>query len=296
MRKSYGLVKYFPAAANIFKFIMPRLLDFSSYPVLKGKIARLERERQIRIESINNHAELHKFHKSILSQLIPPSPFFLELRRIGADRDGGYFIPLMEEAKLPWITIGLGFNCHFENEMASLGSKVDTFDHTIPWAPNSLSKLVKWHKIGWGKGEEENLKKIDEIRRIANHESSEGWNLKFDIENAEWELITQLLENPHAFSLPIIITCELHEMLWKPGSDFKLSILEKLCTHYIPLHLHGNNFSALHVEEDYLIYDALEVTLIRKDLFEKLTPVATNLQKSPANDPNSQDYEIRLIK
>lgn len=296
MRKSFGLVKYFPAMARVFRFAMPRLLDFSSYPLYRGKIARLERERQIQIESISNQGKLQEFHKNILSQLIPPFPFFSELRRVGADRDGGYFIPLIEEAKEPWITIGLGFNCHFENEIAALGSKVDTFDHTIPWSPRSLSKLVKWNKIGWGNEEQENVKTISQIRRIAGHVLSDGWNLKFDIENAEWPLIVQLFEGYGTASLPNIVTCELHELLWKPGCDYKVSALEKLRVHYTPIHLHGNNFSALYAEVDYLIYDALEVTFIRNDLFGKLTPVAADVTRSLANDSTSPDYEIRLAQ
>lgn len=296
MRKSFGLVKYFPGTARVFRFAMPRLLDFSSYPLYRGKITRLERERQIQIESIIDQEKLQDFHKSILSQLIPPFPFFAELKRVGAIQDGGYFIPLIEEAKQPWITIGLGFNCYFENEIAALGSKVDTFDHTIPWSPKSLSKLVKWNKIGWGNEEQENLKTISQIRRIANHDLSDGWNLKFDIENAEWPLIVQLLEGLYSDSLPNIIACELHELLWKPGCDYKVSVLEKLRVHYTPIHLHGNNFSALYAEVDYLIYDALEVTFIRNDLFGRLTPVTTDVVRPAANDSTSPDYEIRLIK
>jgi hypothetical protein len=296
MRKSFGLVKYLPMTARVFRFAMPRLLDFSSYPLYRGKIARLERERQIQIESISNKVKLQEFHKNILSQLIPPFPFFAELSRVGAVRDGGYFIPLIKEAKQPWITIGLGFNCHFENEVAALGSKVDAFDHTIPWSPKSLSKLVKWNRIGWGNEEQENLKTIGQIRRIANHNLSEGWNLKFDIENAEWPLVNQLLEDLDTVSLPSIITCELHELLWKPGCDYKLSVLQKLRVHYTPIHLHGNNFSALYAEVDYLIYDALEVTFIRKDLFGKLTPVPSEVVRPPANDSSSPDYEIRLVE
>jgi hypothetical protein len=296
LRKSFGLVKFFPVTARFFRFVMPRMLDFSSYPLYKGKIARLERERQVQIESLNNQVGMQKFHKNILSQLIPPFPFFAELRRVGADRDGGYFIPLIEEAKEPWITIGLGFNCHFENEIAALGSKVDTFDHTIPWSPKSLSKLVKWNKIGWGNEEQENVKTISQIRRVAGHVLSDGWNLKFDIENAEWSLIVQLFEDLNNDSLPNIITCELHELLWKPGCDYKVSVLENLRIHYTPIHLHGNNFSALYAEVDYLIYDALEVTFIRNDLFGRLTPVRTDVVKPAANDSTSPDYEIRLIK
>jgi len=295
MKKSFGLVKHFPFVAKIFRFVMPRLLDFSSYPFYKGKITRLERERQIHVESINNPLELRNFHKSVLSQLIPSYSSFAELRRVGAIRDGGYFIPFIEEIKQPWITVGLGFNCHFENEIAALGSKVDTFDHTIPWAPSSLSKLVKWNKIGWGGNEKQNgLATINQIRRIANHDLYQGWNLKFDIENGEWPLITQLFEGLDSYSLPSIITCELHELLWKPGCDYKLTVLKELRVHYTPVHLHGNNFSALYAEVDYLIYDALEITFIRNDLFRKLTPITADVIKPPANDSSSPDYEIRL--
>jgi hypothetical protein len=142
MKKSFGLVRYIPVSARFFRFVMPRLLDFTSYPLYKGKIARLERERQLYIQSINNGTIVNNFHKSILHQIIPSHSNYSELKRVGAVRDGGYYIPIIEETGFPWITVGLGFNCFFENEISSLGFKVDTFDHTIPWAPSSLSKLV----------------------------------------------------------------------------------------------------------------------------------------------------------
>jgi hypothetical protein len=294
MKKSLGLVKYFPIAARIFSFVMPRLLDFSSYPLHKGKVARLERERQMNIESINFGAAVNNFHKSILSLLTPTHSNYSELKRVGAVRDGGYQIPIIEETKYSWITVGLGFNCHFENEISSLGSKVHTFDHTIPWAPSSLSKHVKWNKIGWGHGDQDSLATIENIRKIADHDLAEGWNLKFDIENAEWSLISQLFHMDGFESLPSIITCELHELLWKPGCEYKLKVLRELRNHYFPIHLHGNNFSAVYATHDYLIYDALELTFIRNDLLEKLTPVSGNGEEPSANDPTSPDFEIRL--
>jgi hypothetical protein len=294
MKKSFGLVRYFPISANFFSFVMPRLLDFSSYPLHKGKIARLERERQIQIESINNEEKVNNFHKTILSQLIPLHSNYSELKRVGAVRDGGYFIPIIDETKYPWITIGLGFNCFFENEIASLGARVDTFDHTIPWAPSSLSKAVKWNKIGWGDKYQESLMTIDGIRQSAGHDLTEGWNLKFDIENAEWPLISQLFHVGDLGRLPSIITCELHELLWKPGCEYKLQVLKDLRDRYSPIHLHGNNFSAIHATHDYLIYDALELTLIRNDLFEKLTPATGKGEEPSANDSTSPDFQIRL--
>jgi hypothetical protein len=273
---------------------MPRLLDFSTYPLYKGKIARLERERQIHIQSMNYGETVNDFHKSILSLLIPSHVSYSELKRVGAVRDGGYHIPVIEETKFPWITIGLGFNCHFENEISLLGSKVDTFDHTIPWAPSSLSKLVKWNKIGWGDKNQGSLATIDKIREVAGHNLAQGWNLKFDIENAEWPLISQLFHLGDLGSLPSIVTCELHELLWKPDCEYKLQILRELRNHYSPVCLHGNNFSALHASHDYLIYDALEVTFIRNDLLEKLTPVTWKGEESSANDSTSPDFQIRL--
>ena len=294
MKKSFGLVRYFPVSAKFFRFIMPRLLDFSSYPLYKGKIARLERERQIYIQAINSGSMVNDFHKSVLSQLIPSHSSYSELKRVGAVRDGGYYIPIIEETRFPWITIGLGFNCQFENEISSLGSKVDTFDHTIPWAPSSLSKRVKWNKVGWGDKNQESLATIKGIRQLAGHDLTKGWNLKFDIENAEWPLISQLFHVGDLERLPSIITCELHELLWKPGCEYKLQVLRDLRERYTPIHLHGNNFSAIHTTHDYLIYDALELTLIRNDLFEKLTPVAEIGEEPCANDATSPDFQIRL--
>lgn len=294
MKKSFGLVRYFPVTARFFRFVMPRLLDFTSYPLYKGKIARLERERQLYIQSITNGPIVNNFHKSILHQIIPSHSNYSEIKRVGAIRDGGYYIPIIEETGFPWITIGLGFNCFFENEISSLGFKVDTFDHTIPWAPSSLSKLVTWNKIGWGDKNQGHIATIDRIRQIAGHNLAEGWNLKFDIENAEWPLLSQLLQGEKFRTLPSIIICELHELLWKPGVEFKLQILSDLRDLYSPIYLHGNNFSALHASQDYLIYDALELTLIRNDLLEKLTPVNRANQEPAANDSSSPDFKIWL--
>ena len=265
---SFGLVRMFPFFSKIFRWATPRILDFSSYPIFKGKVLRMERERELALQAKFYEHEIDDRHTQILKLILPKSSEY-SLQRVGSRNDGGYLIPPETIFNSNWITIGLGFNCEFENDLVSAGSTVNTFDHTIPWRPKSLDKKVRWFKFGWGSGSQSDCGDLSTIFRKAEYQDDKDWNLKFDIEGSEWALLNQITKGSPGYKLPSLVTCELHNLLWSNNDDKVVEILEQFNIFYLPVYTHGNNFSSVYANKNYVIYDAVEVTWIRRDYSEK---------------------------
>jgi len=295
MQKTFGLVRFFPFLDGFFRWAVPRLLDFSSYPYLKGKIAKLEFERNLSYQYIQNKSQMDLYHCKILDILSTENSSYSEMVRLGSPNDGGYVIPSITQIKSPWITIGLGFNTSFENDLILLGTRVDSFDHTIAYRPRNLHKSVKWHKIGFGESNELDLMNLKDIIAKSQIDSEYDWNLKFDIENAEWDLLPEILKLKDDNKLPVIIVSELHQMIWNGSNEFKANLLNELSVEYFPVAVNGNNYSPLFVSANYTIYDAIEVTWLRKDFLNQLnlSHASGDILFTP-NDPNSKNFKIGI--
>jgi hypothetical protein len=195
----------------------------------------------------------------------------IDLGRVGSKNDGGYFLPTSFLSSRNWITIGLGSNIEFENDLCSRDSKVVSFDHTILGRPRQLNPKVRYFKLGWGTENKRNkLVNLESMLKIAEFTpiDSVSWCLKFDIEGNEWELMHQIHE---LVNKPALIICELHNLIYRNSGKLVENMHEtliELFKEYIACSIHGNNYSIYVRDKDYGIYDIAEVTLVRRDLVE----------------------------
>jgi hypothetical protein len=293
--RKIGLVRIAPFLSKFFFWAMPRLLNFSNYPYTKGKVMRLERERELAIEKAINSTSIIQHHKEILTLLLPKNKNFADFARVGAKNDGAYVIPSRLSSDSTWVTIGLGFNCDFENYLAARRCAVSTFDHTIPWKPKTLDSRVSWWRKGWGESGERDLLNLEEILNLSKISGDDDWSLKFDIEGAEWDLLGQIVNLGNRFKMPSVVVCELHNLLWNGKNSSYIQKLSMLSSFYIPVYANGNNYSAVDFESDFFIYDAVEVSWVNKkriDLLETTKPGAMFFEA--INDPTSKNYPLRL--
>lgn len=246
--------------------MMPKFLDFTDYRLTKTKIRNLEIQVNDLQERINNSTEVDEYYFKLIS-IIEPVQNNEKLIRLGSENDGGYIIPVRFMRNTSWITIGLGANVDFENELASLGNQVKSFDHTILSRPLRLSRLVTWYKIGWGSPKNSReLASLSDILRIAEIDLQRSWCLKFDIEGNEWDLISQI---HNLNKLPSLICCEIHGLKFNPDYSNNRDRIEKLqllLKHYECIYINGNNYSADLKSKYVNIHDIVELTLIKKDL------------------------------
>jgi len=272
MKKHFSLTKHFPFVNKIFISLFPKILDFTSYPAVRANISLLMEERNTYFRYSKNPIAAEEWNRKLLDILSSNFTPNVALERIGPINDGGYFIPKDFCQETNWITIGLGYNFVFENELANHNCKVITFDHTIPGRPKALNKNVTYSQKGWGSVKESlinyNLITLDTMVTVANFEagSNNFWGLKFDIEGNEWACLDQVEKTPNK---PAVIVCELHGLTWGSSKFHIADIfvgLTSLLSNYSVCFVNGNNYSPYFRTREYGIYEIIELTLIRNDL------------------------------
>ena len=263
MRK-FSLTKLIPKSRNFLYWLMPRLLDFSDFRRYQSRIQSVE-SQIIELQNRIRHAgEIDSYYLELLS-IISPIKSNIQLTRVGSKFDGGYLVPRNYLYEQQWITIGLGFNVDFENDLKSNNSFVNSFDHTISNRPAKLLKGVTWHKLGWGVSDKDNeLISLKKIMNLSCINYNDSWCLKFDIEGNEWNVLDEINELEY---LPDIICCEIHDLKWNEDqyvNQKKTRMLKELFFNYFCVNINGNNFSANMMSKFIEVHDTIELTLIKK--------------------------------
>ena len=273
VRRNYLLTQKFPFLVRIFRSITPKLLDFTDFPKYKSSVNLLLRERDFKLKYVSKSFEIDQWNLAILDLLSDKSIPSIKVERIGSFNDGGYFVPVEYCNSTNWITIGLGSNIDFENELASRKCNVISFDHTTPGRPRNLNSGVVYMPLGWGstnKKQKSTLISLTTMLTLAKDMDSfsDHWNLKFDIEGNEWKCLDQITKLKNK---PAIIVCELHFLIWNEIQDDKFNLLSELLSFYKICFIKGNNYSQYFFTPEYGIYDIIEITLIRNDLVGTLS-------------------------
>lgn len=183
------------------------------------------------------------------------------LALIGSNSDGSYVTSKESSMGKKWISIGIGSHFEFEQALSSLGNHVNGYDLQIGKFPKK-SQEFRITRTNWGTINSKTLKTLKMMIEESGIDVNEKWNLKFDIEGAEWDLLDQiyLLENP-----PVIIACELHNLVPRFNDqtlDLKIKNLTELDARYEAIFVKPNNYSAYILSEGIGFYDVVEVTWI----------------------------------
>jgi len=214
--------------------------------------------------------------------------------RVGSTEDGGYIIGDMIGDYDCYISAGVSneesFSRDFINKYNMNANNSWAFDGTIQSYPYHYTKKINFirRNIGANKtAQEANLSFFTE--RFNNI------FLKMDIEGGEYPWL--LCMDKKGLKKFKQITIEFHGInddSWGTNFNNKLKCLEKLAdTHYI-IHAHGNNFSSVTNK----IPDVIELTYIRKDVFDKEPELNTTqmpiLGLDFPNNVHRPDYDLNF--
>jgi Methyltransferase FkbM domain len=184
--------------------------------------------------------------------------------RLGRDGDGGYVMLDKLDGISSVLSFGIENEISWDLDMARRGCSIFMFDHTVDGPPEDNPHFHFYKKmIGPNEGPET----VSIESALRDHGAPERRNvLKIDIEGAEWSALdatpTATLDR---FSQ---IICEFHNFSHCSDAAWyarALRVMEKLNTHFIVVHVHGNNYSPYAIISNVPFPEVLEVTLVNRN-------------------------------
>jgi hypothetical protein len=232
--------------------------------------------------------------REILDLLSPHHLPLLTMERWGPDADGAYIVPanIMKHSTV-LLSGGVGDNVHFEADVAKHvpGIRMELYDHTIAAPPEHMPPGAIWHKIALSRMNRPGAVTLETAYENAKITKEDVVAIKLDIEDSEWSVIRATSDDFWANVSVLVI--ELHNLGVRSRRPRYRSVLEKLNTHLLPIHVHGNNYATMSEVRNYdtEIPEVIEVTYLNRKWF---TPVLwehdapTLLDQS--NCPGRADY------
>ena len=184
--------------------------------------------------------------------------------RLGSESDGGYVMPSMSKKSNTVLSIGIGDEVSFDNQLAELGARVLQFDHTIADSPSTHPR-IEFHRVGWGRDEGPFIS-LNSMVKMLDWEDARHPILKFDTEGAEWDcLFDATTEDLARFE---VLAGEFHafdELVNRAYFDKAYAVFSKLAlTHHV-VHMHANNAGGMVMLGGIPFPRLLELTYLRKD-------------------------------
>lgn len=188
------------------------------------------------------------------------------------------------------ISLGVSPYSPWDLDMANIGYQVLEYDASIK-APPYKHKNIIFHKKFVGVKDSNDTISFENVI-LQNHLNQDDCNvLQCDIEDCEWEILEQVdLSNIARFFPQMIF--EFHNC--NPNdtslSEPRLAILEKILTHYTPIHTHFNNFGAVFYSGGYFWGEVVEVSYLRNDLIPKNADKIKGVCLLNIDSPNMRGY------
>lgn len=189
--------------------------------------------------------------------------------RVGNKHDGGYV--LLDSFRsggenLVAYSFGISNDVSWDKHMACLGYDVFMYDHTIQSLPEKNNKF-HFFKQGITDGSSnKNLKTLEQLIKINQHESLSGMILKMDVEGAEYGF----LENVESSTLEQFdqIILELHGLTDIDITEKIVFALKKINKTHQLVHIHANNYARIRYVKRNIVPDTLEVLYVLKDKYQ----------------------------
>ena len=184
--------------------------------------------------------------------------------RIGSDHDGGYVMPSSSLKAGAVLSIGIGNEVSFDDELARRGARVIQFDHTIERSPSTLPG-IEFHRKGWGVRDEDPFVSLATMVRMLDWSAPRHPILKFDTEGAEWACLDAA--DPADLERFEVLTGEFHEfqnLVNREHFDVVRRVFEKLERTHRVIHLHANNAGGMVLLGGIPFPRLLELTWMRK--------------------------------
>lgn len=207
------------------------------------------------------HAELFA-----LLNLIRPWQIASDVKvRLGADGDGGYVMPSSSQRSNAVLSIGIGDEVSFDNQLAELGASVLQFDHTIADTP-SRHPRIRFHKLGWGERDQGPFLSLRSMMQMIDWDEARHPILKFDTEGAEWDCLGSA--DSADLARFEVLAGEFHDfqnLVNREYFDKAYAVFSKLAlTHHV-VHMHANNAGGMVMLGGIPFPRLLELTYLRKD-------------------------------
>ena len=188
--------------------------------------------------------------------------------RVGGNLDGGYVIikDVPYNGKILYA-FGVGGDVTFEYQLAADGYEVFLYDHTVKTLPQNHDNFHFFKKGLIGKKDinQPLLFEIEDLLCENGHIQECDMLLKVDVEGYEIDVFKNMKESIQCKFSQIVM--ELHGLSDISRWDDIIEAMENLNrTHYI-VHMHANNWSNAFYLGNEMISDAVELTLVRKDIF-----------------------------
>ncbi len=200
-----------------------------------------------------------------LLNLIRPWQMISDVKgRIGSDADGGYVMPSSSRKSNTVLSIGIGNEVSFDNDLALLGARVIQFDHTIEATP-SKHPNIEFNRLGWGARDEGSFVSLASMVKMIDWSQARHAILKFDTEGAEWDCLeTATVEDLDRFEVLTGEFHDFHNLVNRPHFDRVLAVFTKLCTTHRVIHMHANNAGGMIMLGGIPFPRLLELTFMRK--------------------------------
>ncbi len=240
--------------------------------LLSNAISVLMMDKKIVEESIT-----YVKTKKIISLLEPLKIQNSNFIRVGKKNDGGYVMlnnDLFKNSNIAY-SFGISNDTSWDETIAKYGKHIFMYDHTIDNLPNHHSNF-HFFKIGLtGTKTASNLKTIEELISINNHQNENNLLMKMDIEDCEWDVFKAVKsETLNQFSQIAIEFHNLSPYVDNDKYDLIIDVLNKINLTHQSVHIHANSdISVPHMMLNLVLPELLEVTFVRKidmnDLFEE---------------------------
>lgn len=202
--------------------------------------------------------------------LLCPKELYGPKIRLGRDIDGGYVIADMFKGVRSLLSYGVGPDVSFEYDVAQRGVDVFMFDHTVAATPQSHPRF---HYTREGVAAVANpamrLRTLEEhIATIGQKRLTNGI-LKIDIEGYEVEVLRAA--SPKTLAIFSQFALEFHSLSKLNEAEFRKNVREcllRINENFNLIHVHANNGGGVVNVEGFMIPDVLELTYVRKDLFQ----------------------------
>ena len=263
----------------------------NKYNLLDVKLKKRLKSQGLEYCFLNNKEEDY----CIYPLLIPKKVIGRNLTLVGPKKDGGYvLLDDFENIRIAY-SFGIFNDTSFDFSLAEKKIDIYMYDHTISSLPCNNSKF-HWKKIGLSgnKKKNNNLKTLKELLIENGHINEKNMILKIDVENSEWEAISDISDDILKKFKYIII--EYH--FWKDKMPYYYSILKKLLNNHQIIYTHCNGCGEVRVYGNNVICSALEVTYVIKDNYQfskddSIYPIK-NLEVK--NCGRLSKYDLNLIK
>jgi hypothetical protein len=225
-------------------------------------------------------------HKINLPKILQPFEC-IDLIRVGKDYDGGYLVnseDMLKTSQL--ISLGVGPDWSFEKQFVKINDcSVVAYDEKIDSPDDEYRNFFVGNKKHILKNIGHNFNNVPFENIIQEHDIF----LKCDIEGAEYDLFSKLIEYSSSFVGMII---EVHNLNERNNLADLFNLISKLNQKLV--HIHVNNYF-YYKKENSAIPDILELTFSSSKNIKYNSHLSLPHRLDMPNNPNDMEFQINFI-